>query len=110
VLPLVFFDRYARHPWTFLLDAESTMKAEAETEIMRTRGIRALHHHLNRPDSILDNHLIHRMVLPIGASKEQPGADYWTGWNRRNILTLSVDSCPGDIVRLPNCHGIVASA
>ena len=68
------------------LDAKAKADTEAENEMMRTRGILALHRHLNHPDYILDNHLTHRMVLPIGAGKEQPGADYWAGWNRRNIL------------------------
>jgi hypothetical protein len=54
--------------------------------MLRTQGILALLRHVNQPNYILDNHLSHRMVLLIGEGNEQPGADYWAGWNRRNIL------------------------
>ncbi len=83
------FDFAAAHGKKAVLDAlnvKANSQTETETEMLRTRGILAVLRRMNHPDYILDNHLTHRMVLPIGAGKEQPGADYWAGWNRRNIL------------------------
>jgi hypothetical protein len=68
------------------LDAKTRAEIAVYEEILRTRGILALLHHLNHPDYIRESHLLHRMVMPIGAGSEQPGADYWAGWNHRNIL------------------------
>lgn len=68
------------------LDAKSKAEIAADEEMLRTRGILPLLRHLNRPDYVRENHLIHRMVMPIGTGSEQPGADYWAGWNHRNIL------------------------
>lgn len=68
------------------LDAKSKANVAAQEEIVRTRGFLALFHDLNRPARILEGHTYHRMVMHFGAGKEQPGADYWGGWNRRNIF------------------------
>jgi uncharacterized protein DUF5694 len=68
------------------LDAEAKANTQAEDQILRTQGILALLRRLNEPDYILDNHRAHRKVLLFGEGDEQPGADYWAGWNRRNIL------------------------
>jgi hypothetical protein len=68
------------------LDAKTKAEFSAYEEMLRTRGILALLRHLNRPDSIRESHLLHRMVMPVGAGSEQPGAEYWAGWNHRNIL------------------------
>src|SRR5262245_46993027 len=79
----------AAHGKQALLDEmDAKTKADISTyeEMLRTRGILALLRHLNRPDSIREGHLLHRMVMPIGEGSEQPGAEYWAGWNHRNIL------------------------
>jgi hypothetical protein len=68
------------------LDGKAKADADAQNEMLKTQGILALLRRLNHPDYILDNHLTHRMVLLMGEGDEQPGADYWAGWNRRNIL------------------------
>jgi hypothetical protein len=68
------------------LDAKSKASVADQEEMLRTRGLLALLRHLNRPGWILEGHMHHRMVMHFGDGKEQPGADYWAGWNRRNIL------------------------
>jgi uncharacterized protein DUF5694 len=68
------------------IDAKYKAKTAVHEEIVRTRGLLAEVRHDNLPNEIFENHVIHRMVLPIGAGQEQPGADYWAGWNHRNIL------------------------
>jgi Family of unknown function (DUF5694) len=68
------------------IDAKFKAKTAIHEEIIRTRGLLAELRHHNLPGEIFDDHVIHRMVLPIGAGSEQPGADYWAGWSRRNIL------------------------
>lgn len=68
------------------LDAKSKASIAADEERLRTRGILAVLHDLNGPARILEGHVYHRMVMHFGSGKEQPGADYWAGWNRRNIL------------------------
>jgi uncharacterized protein DUF5694 len=71
------------------IDAKTKAKMTVHEEIVRTRGLLADLRHYNLPNEIFENHVIHRMILPIGAGQEQPGADYWAGWNRRNILVCA---------------------
>jgi hypothetical protein len=59
---------------------------EAQNEVVRTRGILALLRHLNRSDTMLDEHVMQRWLLPIGEGKEQPGPDVVATWYRRNIF------------------------
>jgi len=79
----------AAHGKKALLDeliAKGKALREAQNEILRTGGLLALLRHTNHPDNILFGHVAERTLLIFGAGKEQPGADYWAKWNRRNII------------------------
>jgi hypothetical protein len=67
-------------------DAKTIAIEAADEEMARTRGLLALFRDLNRPARILEGYVGHRMTMLIGDGKEQPGADYWAGWNHRNFL------------------------
>src|SRR5262245_25885751 len=81
-----FIAKQGRQAELDVLDAKGKAMMEAENEMLRTRGILPLLRMLNRPESILEGHLAHRLVLRYGAGAEQPGPEYWSGWTRRNIL------------------------
>jgi hypothetical protein len=81
------------------VDAKAKAKMAIHEEIIRTRGLLADLRLHNLASEIIENHVTHRMVMPIGAGNEQPGADYWAGWNRRNILICAKiiqAATPGD--------------
>ena len=59
---------------------------EAQNELVRTRGLLALHRHLNRPETMVVDHAFQRWLLPIGEGKEQPGAEVVGTWYRRNVV------------------------
>jgi hypothetical protein len=71
--------------WEAML-ARAQEVTEVQNELVRTRGLLALHRHLNRPDTMVDNHALQRWLLPIGAGNEQPGADVVGAWYRRNVV------------------------
>jgi hypothetical protein len=81
-----FAAAHGKQPLLDELDTKTKAEIAVYEEMLRTRGILPLLRHLNHPDYIRESHLLHRMVMPIGAGSEQPGADYWAGWNHRNIL------------------------
>jgi Family of unknown function (DUF5694) len=81
-----FIAEHGKKEWLAAEDAKGKAKAVADDVMVRTRGILPLIRLLNRPEEIVKDHVAHRALLALGAGEAQPGAEYWAGWTRRNIL------------------------
>jgi hypothetical protein len=81
-----FIAAQGKQAWVEAQRAAGKARVEAVGEMLRARGILPYFRLMNRPEEILKDHLAHRRMLELGSGEDQPGAEYWAGWTRRNIL------------------------
>jgi hypothetical protein len=78
-------------------DIESLV--QAQTDLLKSKGIGATLRYLNDPDRISRDNGFYRQMLRVGLGPQQPGVELLTAWYRRNFLicaNLIQNTQPGD--------------
>jgi len=90
------------HGQSELLDranADIEALVQAQTDLLKSKGIGATLRYLNDPDRISRDNGFYRQMLRVGSGRQQPGVELLTAWYRRNFLicaNLIQNSLPGD--------------
>jgi hypothetical protein len=80
---------------------EIEASTQAQTNLLRTRGVVATLRYLNDPSRLDHDNSFYRQMLFVGTDSQQPGSELLTAWYRRNLLicaNILQNSEPGDRV------------